>query len=484
MRISAAACGEGCRRHAPDAGTRAVLSLQSDPATLDKIKPFSFNEGDGASEERLVTLMKFHGAISLGVSLMLLAAPAHALTPEEIAAVRAQIEAFSARAEAARASVSGRETSLIGALALARAETLELARAILEARLAAEESGASLEITLPVAEPDLERAAEIAEQISRQEEIVAEAESEAETAGGLLQAMALSRVEAEKLTLARLRAALMEARYGAILPVEVEPVTMGSAPTPDEAADEDMSDPSVAWADPDYPEIDYTQSTFAQLDKEGFEIAGWWGIKKDRAAVDDSPMVFSLNVSQFPGAGTLGDYVGLQVNCREGRASVIYDTDDYLLTDVRASGIDVTVRVDDAPARTERWSQLTSGEGAGLFGARGEAFIRELYDANRLFLRIIERDGESHDATFELAGVQTVVAAAAKACEFSTLELGRDDYRAIQEMLNAGGFDAGTPDGVWGPGSKAALRRFQDANGLELTGTPNRETLAAMGLDL
>ncbi|MDE4142960.1 peptidoglycan-binding domain-containing protein [Phaeobacter gallaeciensis] len=64
------------------------------------------------------------------------------------------------------------------------------------------------------------------------------------------------------------------------------------------------------------------------------------------------------------------------------------------------------------------------------------------------------------------------------------IKLTRDDYKAIQTMLNAGGFNAGDPDGVWGNGSKKALRKFQEANGLSATGAPDRKTLKAMGLNL
>lgn len=49
-------------------------------------------------------------------------------------------------------------------------------------------------------------------------------------------------------------------------------------------------------------------------------------------------------------------------------------------------------------------------------------------------------------------------------------------------MLNAGGFNAGTPDGVWGTGSRDALRAFQEQNGLPATGAPDRATLEALGV--
>lgn len=70
----------------------------------------------------------------------------------------------------------------------------------------------------------------------------------------------------------------------------------------------------------------------------------------------------------------------------------------------------------------------------------------------------------------------------AAACDVSLLDLERNDYRAIQTLLNNAGFDAGTPDGVWGTGSQDAVEAFQKANNLPVTGAPDRATLEAMGI--
>jgi len=53
--------------------------------------------------------------------------------------------------------------------------------------------------------------------------------------------------------------------------------------------------------------------------------------------------------------------------------------------------------------------------------------------------------------------------------------------RALQERLNAAGFDAGTPDGVIGGGSKRAIEAYQRANGLAVTGEPSLRLLSALG---
>ncbi len=108
--------------------------------------------------------------------------------------------------------------------------------------------------------------------------------------------------------------------------------------------------------------------------------------------------------------------------------------------------------------------------------------MRNLYNAEEFFIRLTDGNGRRYDAEFDLAGIQEAIEAVAGACGWSTLDLSADDYRAIQTMLNAGGFDAGTPDGVWGTGSRNALRAFQEQNGLPPTGAPDRATLEALGV--
>jgi len=56
-----------------------------------------------------------------------------------------------------------------------------------------------------------------------------------------------------------------------------------------------------------------------------------------------------------------------------------------------------------------------------------------------------------------------------------------DDIIALQKALNERGEDLAV-DGVLGTDTVAALRRFQDSEGLQVTGQPSPETLAALGL--
>ncbi|MBE9639294.1 lytic murein transglycosylase [Salipiger mangrovisoli] len=55
-----------------------------------------------------------------------------------------------------------------------------------------------------------------------------------------------------------------------------------------------------------------------------------------------------------------------------------------------------------------------------------------------------------------------------------------DDRRELQGRLNAAGYDAGTPDGVLGKKTTAAIEGYQARAGMPVTGTPSQELLARL----
>ncbi|MFW5824004.1 MAG: lytic murein transglycosylase [Marinobacter sp.] len=60
--------------------------------------------------------------------------------------------------------------------------------------------------------------------------------------------------------------------------------------------------------------------------------------------------------------------------------------------------------------------------------------------------------------------------------------LARDDVIKLQEVLNERGFDAGKPDGILGPGTRSAIRRYQEAEGLVADGFPGEELLERLDI--
>lgn len=66
--------------------------------------------------------------------------------------------------------------------------------------------------------------------------------------------------------------------------------------------------------------------------------------------------------------------------------------------------------------------------------------------------------------------------------EATTTWRGDDGVKSAQSALNAQGYSAGTEDGVAGPNTQAAIRKFQADKGLAQTGMLDAPTKAALGL--
>jgi hypothetical protein len=418
-----------------------------------------------------MSLKPFVFAISLAAALPALAQDTSLST--ELADIERQLTEIDAQA----ARYDG---GLILTLIETRREALLLARTLIENRINAEAGGATVEVTVPAVQPDEARAAQILGEIAAAQQRIEEAEREAATGGGLIQALALSRAETERLTLAQLQMGYLQAKYGIAFPVMVAQAS-AAAPAADPATPPEGAAQTVSWADARFPAIDYTLAPFEQANRDGHRISGWWTIETSRAAVDDSPQIVALNHSQFRPNNFMGQ-TALVARCIEGETAFVFVQDDFLMNDFRRNSFEMTLRIDDQPSQQSRWSSLTSNQGAGLFGRDAEAFIRSIYDADRLFIRLVESNGQQHDALFELAGAQDAFEEVAAACGWTTLSLSADDYRAIQTLLNAGGFDVGTPDGQWGPASQRAMRAYQASVGLPETGAPDRATLERLGV--
>ncbi|MDO4475486.1 MAG: peptidoglycan-binding domain-containing protein [Lachnospiraceae bacterium] len=75
------------------------------------------------------------------------------------------------------------------------------------------------------------------------------------------------------------------------------------------------------------------------------------------------------------------------------------------------------------------------------------------------------------------------VAEEASAEEADTIYEDAATIQKVQEALNSAGFDCGTPDGVAGNGTYAALNAYQEANGLTVENVITGKLLKAMGIE-
>jgi len=63
------------------------------------------------------------------------------------------------------------------------------------------------------------------------------------------------------------------------------------------------------------------------------------------------------------------------------------------------------------------------------------------------------------------------------------IHLSRSQVRTLQRDLDKSGVNAGRADGIMGPRTRSALRRFQQEKGLNATGQPTPRALAALGIN-
>jgi membrane-bound lytic murein transglycosylase B len=65
----------------------------------------------------------------------------------------------------------------------------------------------------------------------------------------------------------------------------------------------------------------------------------------------------------------------------------------------------------------------------------------------------------------------------------ATEALKREQLVEVQRLLNANGHDSGTPDGILGPATRAAIREYQAAHGLIADGYVDEALLGSMGIE-
>jgi peptidoglycan hydrolase-like protein with peptidoglycan-binding domain len=111
----------------------------------------------------------------------------------------------------------------------------------------------------------------------------------------------------------------------------------------------------------------------------------------------------------------------------------------------------------------------------GKMGPQTQAALVNFQRAEKL-----QPTGKLDKPTLMALGLQK---ADGKAASGTPGRYSKETIRKAQETLNARGFKAGPPNGVLGESTATALRAFQKAENLQVTGRLNPRTLSALGID-
>ena len=295
------------------------------------------------------------------------------MAAQDSTALNAEIESIDAQLKELETTIAKYDAGLIKLLALSRREALLLSKTLVLNRINATEGKAIISVQLPAIMPNEELANKLLGEMVDQQSVVNEAIKEAKNSGGLIQALALSRVETEKLSLSQLQMAYLQAKYGIAFPKFANDSLQNTNNI--ELSNSDNTD-----GEP----ISDIQTN--ELEDEG-SSSNWVFVEKLDKFTDKNASYIYLNASGYVSSDSPESIV---VRCDGTGSYEIY---------VRASGyigarndiIRVRYRFGSDQAISERWSESTTGRAAFLPSgykdfrqklATGEDFLFEITDYN------------------------------------------------------------------------------------------------------
>ncbi len=295
---------------------------------------------------------------------------------QDLADLREELSSIASQLEIVDTTISKYDGGLIKILAETRKEALLLSKALIENRINAAEGNGTVEIQIPAVVPNDEIAQQLLGELAQQQTAVGLAEKEAESAGGLIKALALSRVETEKLTLSQLQMAYLQAKYGIAMPN----LTNGVARS--EESDNAQSDSVTMNSNESNDEGETSPSA-----QDATNASKWNFVENFDSFNDKNTSMVVLEASGYIG---YDDPKNLIVRCdAKGGYDIIIVSNGYI--GARDNRVPVRYRFGKNDAISERWSESTSGRAAFLPSsyndfrknlATGEDFVFEITDFN------------------------------------------------------------------------------------------------------
>jgi hypothetical protein len=171
------------------------------------------------------------------------------------------------------------------------------------------------------------------------------------------------------------------------------------------------------------------QAAFAQLPDNGNrEAAGNWIISETRSPVDYSPQI-SATILSTPSPGD--PQMSFSMFCRQGKTDAVFGIADFARYPAGASfAFDYLIISEEAIRNhlverrwvqqrgvERRWNELNRSIDVSLVGDTVR-FLKSLPDRGIVSVRVIDRQGISHDAEFHLTGLGPVRGKLAAACNW------------------------------------------------------------------
>jgi hypothetical protein len=106
----------------------------------------------------------------------------------------------------------------------------------------------------------------------------------------------------------------------------------------------------------------------------------------------------------------------LAMRCRGRRTEFLVRTEGTWRVS-RAGEVQVEYQIDDQPLVTSPWTASADGKTA-IYKDDAVALLQSLAESARLKINVVDGPGPSHEATFQLAGLDAVRAKIAAACKW------------------------------------------------------------------
>src|SRR5882672_3261128 len=142
-----------------------------------------------------------------------------------------------------------------------------------------------------------------------------------------------------------------------------------------------------------------------------------WIVSETTSPVDYSPLVTAVIRSTT----SLQDAPNtLVIRCLGPRTEVLLRTEGTWRAS-RSSKVQIDYQINDQPPVGLQWTTSADGKTAS-YGNDAVGFLQSLPEGARLKIKVLDRAGSGHDATFQLAGLDAVLKQIAAPCKWSTAD--------------------------------------------------------------